>query len=200
MMKHWASITGMVVTLALLPFLAGCSTAAPRAPSAGSPVIISIPSWVADKANSPRPPGSATTKTSIGRGMLEVNTSNTAGDSDWFWNEGIDLYGDGNVELSELLWDDENKMLFLYGGGEFRCRGGGWTNGNLLIAIYGKGSPRGQSAGSGWYLVTLDAGACGANMSDPYGCRFDAKQEPTTCGMAVVDQQTNDLLFATASN
>jgi len=200
MMKRWVSITGMVVTLALLPFLAGCSTAPPDAPSAGSPVIVKIPAWVAAKANSPTPPASATKKTSIGEGMLEVNTSNAAGDSDWFWFEGIDVDGDGNVEVTELLWDDENKMLFLYGGGEFKCARGGWATGDLMLAIYGKGNSRGRPAGSGWYLVTLDAGECAANMAGAYGCRFDASQNPTTCGMALVDEQTNDLLFATASN
>lgn len=199
-MKHWAPMAGMFVTLAFLPFLAGCSTVPPDAPSAGSPVIVKIPAWVAAKANPPMPPASATKKTSIGKGMLEVNTSSAAGDSDWFWLEGIDVDGDGNVEVSEVLWDDENKMLFLYGGGEFKCTRGGWGSGELLIAIYGKGNRRGRPAGSGWYLVTLDAGECATNMDGAYGCRFDASQNPTTCGMALVDAQTNDLLFATATN
>ena len=73
MMKQWATIAGMFVIF--LPFLAGCSTVSPDAPSAGSPVIVRIPAWVAAKANSPTPPASATKKTSIGEGMLEVKTS-----------------------------------------------------------------------------------------------------------------------------
>jgi hypothetical protein len=195
-MKYRAIISGV----ALLSLLVGCSTVPRNAPSAGSPVIIKIPGWVAAKANSPMPPASATKKTSIGQGMLEVDTSHAGGDSDWFWLEGIDVDGDGNVEVSELLWDDESKMLFLYGGGELRCTRGGWGSGDLMIAVYGEGNPRGRPAGSGWYLVTLDAGECSANMDGAYGCRFDAGQTPTTCGMALVDAQTNDLLFATATN
>jgi hypothetical protein len=168
--------------------------------AAGSPVAVQVPAALAAKAASPKPGTGASKKTSIGKGKTAVNTANAAGDDDSFWAEEVDIDGDGTIETAEVLWDDEDKVLFVEDDGDFKCTSGGTGSGDLLIAINGQGNPRGRPAGSGWYLVTLDEGECKAKEAGAYGCKFDAKGAPTACGVAVLDEKNDELVIATASN
>ena len=168
--------------------------------SAASPANVEVPAGVVAKANAPTPPAKATKKTSIGKGKATASTANAADDSDSFWVEEIDIDGDGNAEATDVLWDDEDKVLFLYAEGEFPCKGGGTGSGDMLVAINGQGNARGRPAGSGWYLVTLDEGECKAKAAGAYGCKFDAKGNETACGAAVLDEKNDELVIATASD
>lgn len=164
-----------------------------------SPVSVRVPAAVAAKANSPTPAAGATKKASIGKNKAAMKTANAAADDDSFWIEEIDVDGDGNVESTDVLWDDEDKILFLYADGTFTCQGGGTGSGDMMIAINGEGNARGKPAGSGWYLVTLDEGECKAKEAGSYGCKFDAKGNATACGVAVLDEKNDELVIATAS-
>ena len=167
---------------------------------AASPANVKVPAGVVAKANAPTPPAKATKKTSIGKGKATASTANAADDSDSFSVEEIDIDGDGNAEATDVLWDDEDTVLFLYAEGEFPCKGGGIGSGDMLVAINGQGNARGRPAGSGWYVVTLDEGECKAKAAGAYGCKFDAKGNETACGAAVLDEKNDDLVIATASD
>jgi hypothetical protein len=169
------------------------------AAGAGSPVKVKIPAGVVAKANAATPPAKATKKTSVGKGKATVNTANAAADSDSFWVEDIDIDGDGNVETTDVVWDDEDKVLLLYADGEFQCRVAGTGTGDMLVVINGQGNSRGRPAGSGWYLVTLDEGECKAKAAGTYGCKFDDKGNETACGVALIDEKNDELIIATAS-
>jgi len=173
--------------------------AAGSTPAAG-PVKVKVPAAVAAKANAPTPPAKATKKTSIGKGKATANTANAADDSDSFWVEDIDIDGDGNAETTDVVWDDEDKVLFLYADGDFQCRNAGTGTGDMLVAINGQGNSRGRPTGSGWYLVTVDEGECNAKATGAYGCKFDGKGNETACGAALVDDKNDDIIIATASN
>ena len=58
---------------------------------------------------------------------------------------------------------------------------------------------RHRPAGSGFYIVSLDATECKAEVAEAYGCKFDAKGNPTACGVAEVDDKNDDIIIATAS-
>jgi len=167
--------------------------------AAGSLVNVHVPAAVAAKADAPTPPAKATKKTSVGKGKAAVNTANSPDDTDSFWVEQIDIDGDGTAEQTDVLWDDEDKVLYLYAEGDFSCQGGGTGTGDMLIAINGKGNSRGRPAGSGWYLVTLDEGECHAKVAGTYGCKFDAKGNVTACGAAVADEKNDELVITTAT-
>src|SRR5215475_1760453 len=77
------------------------------------------------KAKNPSPPANASKKTTIGKGKTTVNTANAPGDEDSFWVENIDLDGDGTVEETDFLSDDEDHVVDMYADGDFTCKGGG---------------------------------------------------------------------------
>jgi hypothetical protein len=174
--------------------------AAGSASGAASPVKVKVPPAVTAKANAPTPPAKATKKAQIGKGKVTAKTANASDDADSFWVEEIDIDGDGNVESTDVIWDDEDKVLFLYAEGEFACAGGGVGAGDMLIALNGQGNPRGRPAGSGWYVVTLDESECKAKAAASFGCRFDAKGVETACGAATIDDKNDELVVVTASN
>jgi hypothetical protein len=70
--------------------------------------------------------------------------------------------GDGNVESTDLVWDDEDKILFAYATGTFTCKNGGTGEADMLIATNGAGTPRKRPAGSGFWVVEIDKGECAA--------------------------------------
>jgi hypothetical protein len=171
-----------------------------QAADASSLMGIKIPAALVAKANDPKPPADATKKTSIGKGKTAATTSNGAGDDDSFWVEQIDVDGNGDVEKADVLWDDEDKVLYAYDENDsLLCANGAPASANLLIAINGKGNARNRPAGSGFYLVSLDATECTAQVAETYGCKFDAKGNPTACGVAEVDNINDDIIIATAS-
>jgi hypothetical protein len=147
--------------------------------------------------SSQKPPAGAKTKKSAGAGRTAVDTANPEDSGDSFWISTIDVDGDGNTEDVELLYDDEDRILFIYASKSFACLGSGTGTGEMLIAVNTDGNPRKRPAGSGWYAVALDAGECGAKMEGIYGCRFDAKGNPTLCGAATLDAKHDDLVLAT---
>src|SRR5262245_15981333 len=161
---------------------------------------IKVPPALIAKADDPKPPANASQKTSIGKGKTAANTANSPTDTDSFWVEQIDVDGDGDVEAAGLLWDDEDKVLYVYDENDsLVCADGKPATADLLIAINGKGNARNRPAGSGFYIVSLDAQECKAEVAEAYGCKFDAKGNPTVCGVAEVDDKNDDIIIATAS-
>jgi hypothetical protein len=183
--------------------VAGTVLALPVASYAGgttSPASVQVPAKVMSMTDAPKPGSGATKKSSIGKGKAAASTANATGDDDSFWVEEIDIDGDGDAEQTDILWDDEDKVLFLSASGDFKCQAGGTGTGDMLIAINGKGNPRQRPAGSGWYVVTLDEDECKAEDAGTYGCRFDAQGKATACGAVVVDDKNDEITIATASD
>ena len=120
-------------------------------------------------------------------------------DIDSFWIEKLDVDGNGDVEDTNLVWDDEDRILFAYSVGAFTCRNGGTVTGELRIATNAAGNPRKRPAGSRFWLADLDAGECGAQAAALWGGKFDASGAETACGVAVLDVKTDDLVIAAAS-
>ena len=176
----------------------GARSRADQAPT--SPVNVKVPANVAAKANEPTPGAKATKKAQIGKGKAAIGTANTPGDLDDFWVEEIDIDGDGTAEQTDVLWDDEDKVLFLSASGDFKCQNGGTGTGDMLIAINGKGNSRGRPAGSGFYVVTLDEDECKADEAGSYGCKFDARGVATACGAVIVDDKNDDITIAAATD
>jgi hypothetical protein len=187
-------VTGLVLAGASIP------PQVPAVDGASSPVNVKVPAALIAKANDPKPPANATQKTSIGNGKTAANTSNGAGDNDSFWVEQIDVDGDGNVEAAALLWDDEDKVLLIYAENDsLVCADGAPATADLLIAINGEGNAHNRPAGSGFYVVSLDATECKVGVAEAYGCRFGATGNPIACGVVEVDDKNDDIIIATAS-
>ncbi len=148
------------------------------------------------KAKNPSPPATASKKTTTGKGKATVNTANTQGEDDSFWVESIDIDGDGTVEETDILYDDEDKVFVLYDDGDFKCKGGGVGEGSLLIAVNAAGNGRGRPVGSGWYVVELDESECKAKAAGLYGCKFDANGNATACGLATIDEKNDEIMIA----
>lgn len=165
-----------------------------------SPVAVKVTPALAAKASSPTPAPGATKKKGIGKGKLAVSTANSADDDDSFWVEQIDIDGDGTVEDANIIWDDEDKVLYTYAEGDFTCANGKTGSGGMIIAIFAAGNTGKKPAGSGWYAVDLDEGECGAKAAGVYGCRFDAKQQPTACGVATIDEKHDEITIVMVSN
>src|SRR6266481_387914 len=116
------------------------------------------------KANSPAPPASAkqeSQKTAIGKGKVAVKASGPSS----FGVDEVDVDDDGVVENNQFLYDAKRDMLFTYREDNFGCANGGTVSGGILEALYAKGNPSGKPVGSGWYVVNLEAGKCGAKDS-----------------------------------
>ncbi len=194
------TLSFVIAGLALLAVALPCRARAADAGTAPSLMKIKVPAALIAKANDPKPPANASQKTSIGKGKTAANTANSATDTDSVWVEQIDVDGDGDVEAVSLLWDDEDKVLYVYDENDsLVCKDGAPANADLLIAINGKGNARHRPAGSGFYIVSLDATECKAEVAEAFGCKFDAKGNPTACGVAEVDDKNDDIIIATAS-
>src|SRR5437867_4750639 len=159
-------------------------------------VKVSPPASVTDKAKSPTPPADAKKGASIGKKKVKVKTANGTDDTDSMWVEQLDIDGDGDVEDTNLLWDDEDKVLYLYADGTFTCANGGTGEGGMLIALYGDGNTYKKPVGSGWYAVGLDKSECAAEAAGVYGCKFDAQGNATACGAARIDATNDDITTA----
>jgi len=162
-----------------------------------SPVKVSPPASVRNNT-APKPPAGATPSKSIGKSKVAANTANSPSDTDSLWVEKVDIDGDGTVDETTMLWDDEDKVLYLYKEGTFACANGGTGTGGMLIAVYGKGNTHNKPAGSGWWAVEVDKDECAAKAAGVYGCKFDVSGASTACGMAVVDDKNDDLVIAAA--
>ena len=127
--------------------------------------------------------------TTAGVNKTKVSTANTAADTDSVWVERIDIDGDGDVEDSNLVWDDEDKVLFAYSTGTFACQNGGTATADLLVAAYGTGNSSNKPVGSGFWVADLDKGDCGAQAAAMWGCKFDANGNSTACGIATTRRE-----------
>ena len=156
------------------------------------------PTAVAKKAGT-TPPASAKPAKAAGNNKAKVSTANSATDDDSFWIEKLDVDGDGDVEDTNLVWDDEDKVLFAYSVGAFTCKNGGTATAELLVATNGPDNPRKRPVGSGFWVADLDKGECGAQAAGLWGCKFDASGAETACGIAVLDEKTDDLVVAVVS-
>lgn len=177
--------------------LVGCKSGDKGA--SGLPGVKVNPAQVQAMAENPAPPPTASKRTSIGSGTAAVNTSNAPGDTDSFWVAEIDVDGDGDVEETQLLWDDEDRVLFAYAESAVPCDQGGTALAAILIGANGRDNPRGRPAGSGFYAVYLDATECGAQNAGLFGCRFDAQGNETQCGAIIVNAASDDITFVSAS-
>ena len=183
-------------TVVIAGLFAGASSLILAQSTATGPAV--KPAAVAKKAGSPPPAGAKTTKSAGGKKAM-VSTANSATDDDSFWAEKLDVDGDGDVEDSNLVWDDEDGVLFWYTVGAFGCRNGGTASAELLIAVNAAGNPRKRPAGSGFWVADLDKGECGAQAAAMWGCKFDASGAETACGVATLDEKTDDLVIAAAA-
>jgi hypothetical protein len=200
--------TGMLVILVAAGVVTAASAQTP-APAA-KPMVAATPAPAASngvavtpaaiaKVAAMVPPASATTSKSDGKGGLQVNTANNAADTDSYWVASIDMDGDGNVEDTALVWDDEDKILFAYADGTFTCRNGATGAGGLIIGVNAAGNARNRPAGSGFWAAEIDKSECASATAGIVGCRFDASQNPTVCGMVTIDQVNDDVVIVTAS-
>ena len=153
------------------------------------------PAAVQALAKAPAPPATATQQTSIGKGKAAIKTASSAGETDSSWVESIDIDGDGDgvVEQTTLLWDDEDKVLFAFADTDVPCEMGGTAVVSILIGVNGNGNPRGRPAGSGFYAVYFDATECGAMTAGLFGAKFDARGRVTAAGAVLVDEATDDV-------
>jgi hypothetical protein len=154
---------------------------------------------VISSAQNPSPPADAKKSASIGEEVISVSTANSPGDTDSVWVQQMDVNGDGSVESANLIWDDEDKILYFYYEGGFKCKNGNTGTGAVLIGVNGRDNPRNKPSGSGFYAVSLDKDECGAEEAGLWGCRFDAAGNPTACGTAAVDDKYDDIIILTAS-
>ncbi len=186
----------MIRVMRILAGFAVCamSASALLAQAAQAPVKVN-PSAVVKKAGTP-PPANATKGTSIGKGR--VNTTNSPGDTDSVWAEKIDIDGDGNVDDTQALWDDEDKVLYYSKDGTFTCMNGGTGSGGMIVAVYAEGNVYKKPANSGWWVAEVDKDECKSQASGLVGCKFDSTGANTACGVAVIDNKTDDIVIAAA--
>jgi hypothetical protein len=185
-----------VGTIVMVGVFAAATSGAVAQSTATGPAV--KPATVASKAGT-APPASAKPTKTAGNNKAKVSTANAATDDDSFWIEKVDVDGDGDVEDTNLVWDDEDRVLFAYTVGAFTCRNGGTATAELLVATYAAGNGRKKPAGSGFWLADLDKGECGAQAAAMWGCKFDAQGNETACGVAMLDEKNDELVIVTAS-
>jgi hypothetical protein len=153
---------------------------------------VKVGSVLKAKAKSPAVPDTAKQKSqqsSVGKGPLTMTTAQPSS----FWTEEADVDDDGTVETSDFLYDAQRGVVYTYREDDFACADGGVATGGILEALYADGNKAGNPVGSGWYAVSLNAGQCGAKQSGIYGCKFDADGNPTTCGVATINNTTGEI-------
>jgi hypothetical protein len=192
-MKNFAG--QRILTIAGLLVGAVAAVALAQSATAVGPSV--KPATVAKKAGTP-PPASATKTKAAGKTAVKASTANSDTDDDSFWVEQLDMDGDGNVEDSSLVWDDEDKVLFAHSDGSFTCKNGATGSGELLVATFAAGNARNRPAGSGFWVAAVDKGECGAQAAALWGCRFDASGSETACGIVTIDEKNDDVVIVTA--
>ena len=188
----------LVLKIMLIVFgfvLTGFAIAQQAAPADPGGAKVTVSPEVRAMANNPTPPASAKPSGAVGSDGGTMKTNNTADDTDSMWVQEIDVDGDGNVEKATLLWDDEDKVLFISYKDDFACKKGGMGSGAILIGINGTGNARNAPVGSGFYTVSLDKSECASQSAALYGCKFDANGVETACGIGVLDEKNDSLVF-----
>ncbi len=189
-------IVSSCVAMVAMASFAGCQTGSARSDSAAtSPRVKVDPSKVQARAAQP-PPDSGGHGTQIGKGGLTMHTANTSDDRDIVWVENIDIDGDGVVERTEMLWDDEDRVLYAYAQTDVDCAFGGVAIANVLIGVNAAGNPRHREPGSGMYAAEFDESECGASDAGLYGCTFTAKGEVTSWVLVRLDEDNDSIQTA----
>ncbi len=186
-MKKSIMMGGLLVGVGL----AALTAAQTQAPANTAPKV-NVGPTVAAKAAAPAPSPTAKNqgqKTSIGDGATTAKASGPA----MYWTDMVDIDDDGQVEDNQFLWDKQRGILYTYRQDNFTCANGNPESGNILMGIYTKGNTKGVPAGSGWYVVGLNAGQCGMAKAGTFGCKFDAAGKYTACGAAVVNEKTGEV-------
>jgi len=189
-MKNMILITGLAVALGLSTNAAAQSTAAQQ----GAPTVKTGTALKA-KAASPAPSDTAknqSQKTTIGKGKATAKASAPSS----YWTEEVDLHDDGSVETTEFLYDAQRGIVYAYGEDDFTCANGKPEKAAILEAVYATGNKAGKPVGSGYYVVSLNAGQCAAKKAGAYGCKVDATGDPTECGTMVVNDATGEVTVA----
>jgi hypothetical protein len=188
------SILGAIVLLVALPSMfVGCRSneSAEKKASAPPAPKVTVSKAVKAKAVAPEPGPTATKADSfsgIGKGDASVSGAGHAPADYISWAETIDVADDGTPVQTDVAMDNKHKVLYLSKERSFGCANGAAASGAVLMAVYTNGNTVGQPAGSGWYAVHLDAGACAVPVTGLYGCRFDADGNPTKCGSVAIQQ------------
>jgi hypothetical protein len=190
------AVVAMVVLLGISIFGKPQSTS-PSDPQA--PVQYKPSAAVKMKATSPAPGPAAkqkSTQATIGKGKAMVDTGHS---NNSFWVESIDLEGKGKATETQMLWDDTDKVMYLYADKTFKCSNGASADSGLLIATYAAGNMRKEPVGSGWWASALNENQCGVKSEALYGCKFNPSGTNTTCGLADLDEKTNELVIIEAT-
>jgi hypothetical protein len=199
MMKKVLSLVAMAAIGSLIVFgLKVHAQSKSKSSIDGSGVTYQVTTVVTEKAMNPMPGQNAkqqSKQSTIGKGKAMVKTSK----NNSFWVEEIDMDGSGKPAEAQMLWDDTDKVLYMYADKSFNCADGSSGNGDFLIATYGQGNSAKKPAGSGWWVAGLDQGECKASTEEAYGCKFDGKAQNTTCGVAKLNEKTNDLTIIEAT-
>jgi hypothetical protein len=183
------------VVIASLFLVLGFATAVSSGQTQTAPAVapkVTVGGSLKAKASTPTPPATAkqqSQKAAIGKGKVAVKASGPSS----FWAEEVDVDDDGVVESNQFLYDAKRDILYTYREDDFGCANGGTASGSILEALYAQGNPGGKPVGSGWYVVSLNAGQCGAKHSGIYGCKFDASGNPTECGAATINNNTGEI-------
>jgi hypothetical protein len=189
-MKSTILIAGLVFAFGLSMNAAAQSPAAKQ----GAPIV---KTGAALKAKAAAPAPSATAKnqsqkTTIGKGKAAAKASAPSS----YWTEEVDLHDDGSVETTEYLYDAQRGIVYAYGEDDFTCANGKPEKAGILEAVYATGNKAGKPVGSGYYVVSLNAGKCAAKKAGAYGCKFDANGDPTECGAIAVNDATGEVTVA----
>jgi hypothetical protein len=144
------------------------------------------------KANSPAPSANAKNqnqKTTIGKSNAVAKASAPSS----YWTEEVDVHDNGNVQTTEFLYDAQRGIVYAYGEDDFTCANGKPERAGILEGVYAAHNKEGRPAGSGYYVVSLNAGQCAAKRAGAYGCKFDANGNPTQCGAVAVNDATGEV-------
>jgi hypothetical protein len=182
----------LVIFFSLL-LIVFAATAGCLAQGATGPVTFQPGSDLQQRILSPTPAAGATKQSqqaAIGSGKTTIDTGDP---KNAFWNEAVDLGGNGVVVNADMLWDASSKILYAFAHTSLRCTHGKSTEADILIGIYGKKNFLGKSPGSGWWVVNLAQSQCQAPIAGLYGCKFDSQGSPLACGHAELDTRINDM-------
>jgi hypothetical protein len=189
-MKQKMLFAGLILGFGLSMNAAAQTSAAQQ----GAPTV-KTGSAMKAKAATPAPSATAknkSQKTSVGKGTATAKVSAPSS----YWTEEIDLHDDGSVETTEFLYDAKRGIVYAYAEDDFSCANGKPEKGGILEAVYATGNKAAKPAGSGYYVVGMNAGQCAAKKAGAYGCKFDANGNPTECGAIAVNDATGEVTVA----
>ena len=186
-MKKEAAMLGIMAAGAVM---AVSGAQAPPGPITTPNVQVAptVTAMAANPAPSPKAKNQGT-KTSIGSPAASVKASGPSA----YWTDLVDVDGDGVEEDNQFLFDKKRGILYTYRNDNYQCADGTAQRGDVLMGIYTQGNPAGRPAGSGWFVVAVNAGQCGEKKAGLFGCRFDTNGKPTTCGTAKTKEESGEV-------